>query len=285
MGLARHFWTVTALLAWATSSSAGERLLLNEATSEQLASLDQVEPWMGDAIVSLREKRGSLNSVEELRVMGLSSDALESLRGGTAIEVEATARTEVRPETVDQVLARFDHEPSVRELQVWATEYASVQPEQVQRWLRSSRLFAALPELRFEYKLRDGWDNDYAYYATDFVVDTPDEEVFPVLDDAGIDQDLTITVKATWDLDKLIMSSEQIRVINEAQDVVKLRDKILVEATRLYFERRRLQVDMMLDPKRDLQGQIDSQLRLMELTANLDAVTGGRFSEALTRVN
>ena len=79
------------------------------------------------------------------------------------------------------------------------------------------------------------------------------------------------------------MSSEQIRVINEAQDIVKLRDKVLDEVTRLYFDRRRLQVDQLLSPSLDLKGQIEAELRLQEMTANLDALTGGAFSASLPR--
>jgi phosphoribosylaminoimidazole (AIR) synthetase len=80
------------------------------------------------------------------------------------------------------------------------------------------------------------------------------------------------------------MSSERIRVINEAQDIAKLRDKVLSEVTRLYFERRRVQVEMLLSPKRDTMGQVKQQLRLMELTASIDALTGGAFSQALKRI-
>jgi hypothetical protein len=78
------------------------------------------------------------------------------------------------------------------------------------------------------------------------------------------------------------MSSERIRVISETQDVVKLRDKILDEATRLYFDRRRLQVDILMNTG-DVKTQIKNELRLQELTAQLDAYTGGRFSKALKK--
>ncbi len=77
------------------------------------------------------------------------------------------------------------------------------------------------------------------------------------------------------------MSSEQIRVINESQDIVKLRDKVLDEVTRLYFDRRRLQVELLLSPAGDLRTQLENELRLQELTANLDALTGGSFSASL----
>ena len=62
----------------------------------------------------------------------------------------------------------------------------------------------------------------------------------------------------------------------------QLLEKVLGEVTRLYFERRRLQVDMLLNPKSDLLGQVKDELRLRELTANVDALTGGRFSAGLS---
>ena len=79
------------------------------------------------------------------------------------------------------------------------------------------------------------------------------------------------------------MSSERIRVINEAQDIVKLRDKVLEDVTRLYFDRRRLQVEQLLSPAGDLRSQLKNELRLQELTANIDALTGGRFSASLPK--
>jgi hypothetical protein len=72
-------------------------------------------------------------------------------------------------------------------------------------------------------------------------------------------------------------------VINEAQDIVKLRDKVLDEVTRIYFDRRRLQVEQVLSPSSNLKDQIKEELRLQELTASIDALTGGRFSASLVR--
>lgn len=264
----------------------GEPLLLNRATPEQLASLDRVDPPTADAIVALRAERGRLGSVEELRILpGITEETLSSLRHGTRVDVQLTTGAARSYTSVDQVLAEFDHEPTVQQVQRWASDYARVNPELVDRWLRSSVAFAALPRLMVEGRVRDGWDQQFKYYTVDGVIDDPDESVFDVLDDAGRDQDRTVILRATWDLDNLVMSSERIRVINEAQDVVKLRDKVLDEVTRLYFERRRVQVDLLLSPGRDLSTQTKDYLRLMELTANLDALTGGSFSQALLRAS
>ena len=145
----------------------------------------------------------------------------------------------------------------------------------VQSWLRASRGFAALPKLRLEYRLTDGWDQDFVYELADGT------EAVPVKDDAGNDRENRVLVQVNWDLSELVMSSDRIRIINEAQDVVKLRDKLLSQVTRLYFDRRRHQVEMLLNPRTDLDGQVEDQLRLMELTAGIDALTGGQFSNAL----
>jgi len=68
-------------------SEASAPVLLNDATSDQLASLDGVAEADARAIVALREDRGGLSSVEELRVLGLGEPVLASLRSQTALEV------------------------------------------------------------------------------------------------------------------------------------------------------------------------------------------------------
>ncbi|MCB9662534.1 MAG: helix-hairpin-helix domain-containing protein [Alphaproteobacteria bacterium] len=277
-GVALSAW----LLLAGAAEAADDRLLLNQATSEQLAALPGVDATTAQAVVALRTARGRLGSLEELRVLpGLADETLGALREGTWVDLELTASATRTFETVDDVLAAFAHEPAVSEVQRWASAYAQVRPETVQRWLAASRGFAALPQVRFEYRVADDYGNDFEYFTPTGPVSTSQDDGVAVQTDADVGQTRTILVRAAWDLDKLVMSSEQIRVINEAQDVVKLREKVLGEVTRLYFERRRLQVDVLLAPKRDLMGQVRDELRLAELTASLDAYTGGRFSESL----
>jgi hypothetical protein len=267
-------------------SEAAERapLVLSHASADELAKLESIELPLAQSIVALRtERKGVLTSVEELRILpDMTPTALQSLRDHTAIEVEVPVRSTGAGgglNTVEDVLKHFDNEPSIQVVQQMALEYARTSPQMVQRWMRDSRTFAALPQLTLEYRLRDGWDQDFQYYAADGVVDIPDEQVFDVLDDAGHDQDAYYTVRARWDLDQLVLSSERIRLINEIQDVVKLRDTVLREVTTLYFQRRRLQAELLMSPKLDIGEQVRDTLRMMELTANVDALTGGGFSQ------
>ena len=275
---------IAAILAFcfAQNAYATERMNLNEVGAEQLASLDSVSETLAGEIVALRTARGRLASIDELRVLpSLSEGALSELRSNTDVVLTMSLDSKNNQyDTVEQVLAEFAHEPSVQEAQRWASTYAQVNPELVQRWLRDAKSFALLPELRLEYKYNDGWDNDFDVIAGITGVDPNNPAT--TLSGAGSDGDNTIQVKTRWALDKLIMSSEQIRVINEAQDVVKLREKVTGEATRFYFERRRAQVEHLLNPKTDILDRVQEELNLLELTANLDALTGGAFSQAIS---
>ncbi len=274
-------------IGWSVAAGAAEldeALLLDDATAEQLAALDGIDNDAAAAIVELRDQRGHLNSVEELRVLKIDPTGLDSLRKNTAVELEFPTGERKEYGSAQEVLAEFDSEPTIQQVQGWSNDYADMNPGQVDKWLRASKKFAALPELTLEYELKDGWDQDFFYVSADGVaLSSPDDEPFPVLEDAGRDQDSKYKVKAKWTLSELVMSSERIRVISEAQDVVKLRDKLLTEVTKIYFERRKMQVEMLLKPKSDTLGQVKDQLRLMEKTANIDALTGGAFSAALSR--
>jgi hypothetical protein len=174
--------------------------------------------------------------------------------------------------SVDEVLAKFEGEPDVRAVQEMVLDYSKTDPRYVKEWLDASKNAAWLPELTVGYDYDDGSDFDYTY-ETD-----PDG----ALEGSGTDNGQKVSVRAKWRFDRLVMSSDRIRVISETQDIVKLRDKVLEEVTRIYFDRRRLQVDMLMNPG-DVKAQLKNELRLEELTAQIDAYTGGRFSTRIAQ--
>jgi hypothetical protein len=61
--------------------------------------------------------------------------------------------------------------------------------------------------------------------------------------------------------------------------MVQLRDDILDEVTKLYFERRRTQIELLTQPPKNEKSKIEKELRLQELTASIDALTGGYLSK------
>ncbi|MFH1767939.1 MAG: hypothetical protein ABH858_02100, partial [Candidatus Omnitrophota bacterium] len=84
-----------------------------------------------------------------------------------------------------------------------------------------------------------------------------------------------------WNMGELIWNDDQTSIDTRSKLMVELRDDIMNEVTRTYFERRRLQIEILTSPPRDLKVSLEKELRLQELTADIDALTGGYFSEQL----
>jgi hypothetical protein len=250
---------------------------LSTTTAEALAEAADIDSDLARAVVALRNERGSLASLEALRVLpGMDDASLGKLRHSTIVTLDLPVQKQRRAwKSVDEVLGQFDEEPNIANVQEMAMRYSHTHRAQVESWLAASKNAPKLPELQFRYYYYDRLNSGF-----DYVVDEAGNAQ-PQQDDADTDKDHVYQLTLKWRLDELMMSSERIRVISESQDVVKLRDKVLGEVTRIYFDRRRLQVDSLLSPSSDIKSQVEDQLRLMELTAELDAFTGGEFSRAL----
>jgi hypothetical protein len=265
----------------ATASAGAGHYLLNQVTVAELTGIDGVEEGEAQRIIALRSKRQRLRSVEELRILGLDQETLTALRSHLATELTLKKVAKGSYTSVEEVLGQFSNEPGVLKVQAMTMDYTKTNPAMVEGWLKASTAAYALPAVTLTY------DKDMDDYTTWDYLDLnedgdvrSDEHQFNT---TRSDDDQGFGVRLAWRLDKLVMSSERIRIINEAQDIVKLRDKVLDEVTRVYFDRRRLQVDQLLSPSSGLREKIKNELRLQELTASIDALTGGEFSAALGR--
>lgn len=171
-------------------------------------------------------------------------------------------------------LQRF--EPSIQEVQKAAIRYASVSNGKIQRWHWGSRMRAFIPHVSFSKSLsvknnididRGGTNNP------DTFISGPDNV------DKGWNAGLT------WELGDLLYSSAQTSIDSRAKLLVELRESILNEVTRIYFERRRAQMEVVLSPNKTVEERWDLMLRLQELTAQLDALTNGYFSKQLEKLD
>lgn len=245
---------------------------LNTATVEEFAAISTIDLSAAESIVSYRNQHAGIPNVESLRVLNLSNSALDSLRAESVVTLQISTKRNKTYTSVDEVMTEFSGEPDIRSVQAMSMRYSKTNPELMEKWLSASQRAYALPKvnLQYEKQLDEGTRYDYVAGA--------DGTAEPQTDYVQIGNDDKVVVKLEWRLDKLVMSSEQIRVINETGKANKMREKVLDEVTRLYFDRRRLQVDNLLNPPSSLQDQIEMELRLQEMTANLDALTGGEFS-------
>jgi hypothetical protein len=175
------------------------------------------------------------------------------------------------PAELDKVLARLPRGPTLAEVQTAALARAGVDPASAARWLRRARTAAVLPTLTVQYDRR--FDRGSVL---DQAVGDPDE----LRNDSG--QQDVLRTKATWELDRLIFSPDELRAARAVLDVADFRERLLVEVTQLYFERERILLERELDPPTDLEAAIDLSLRLREVEGLLAGLTGLDFSPRST---
>ncbi len=177
--------------------------------------------------------------------------------------------------TLGDTRVLFNHEPSIDEIRAAAIEYAEVSPTKIRRWRRAAANRAWLPDVRFAYDRGKDWQSSYTFYKI--------EDEYRKFDDVTKDSDHGWAVSLTWELGDLIWNNAQTSIDSRSRLMVQLRDDVLNEVTRLYFERRRLQIDMDLSSPADRKTSFERELRLQELTAHIDALTGSYFSRRLAQ--
>jgi hypothetical protein len=149
-------------------------------------------------------------------------------------------------------------EPGAWEVQQSAMRYNEVHPEKIRAWRKSLRYRALLPQLKLGY--------DKTIYGT--YSDGGQSYVGPR--DWNID--------FTWNLENLIWNHYQDDVDTRSRLNTQLRLDILDEVNRLYFERKRVKVELLNNPPKESIDKVKQMMYLEELTAALDAYTGGFFS-------
>jgi hypothetical protein len=192
--------------------------------------------------------------------LGLAIAVLCALGAGTA-------RAD---DEVDRFLRRFDNEPAIREVQVAAINYYNVSPERISSLRSRTRSKALVPGISI------GVTNSLSSFnlAVDDIVFR--QRGIARFEDQTADF-LGFTASASWGLDRLVFNAEELDVMS----LIGIQDGIQREVTALYYVRRRLQIELELNPPTSLEARLSGRLRLEELTGLLDAYTGGFFSREI----
>lgn len=174
----------------------------------------------------------------------------------------------------------YKDEPSINEVRQAAIKYAEVEPEKIQRWRKQATKRALLP------KLTVGMDRDIDRTTSNSIWGTYGSNSSPGKHYVGPD-DITHydqrnwSVSLTWELGDLIYNDDQTSIDVRSRLMVQLRDDILDEVTKLYFERIRVKMELDNLSIEDRKRRFEKELRLHELTAMLDGLTGDYFSQKI----
>jgi len=172
-------------------------------------------------------------------------------------------------------LELFGKEPSVWAIQREAIRYANVSNWKTKSWHWGSKLRGILPSFSVGkgFSTSNNVDIDRAGAA--------DPDVYILGPD---DRNRSWQMNLQWDLADILWNSSQTSIDTREKLMVELRNDILGEATRLYFERRWAQIEFILKPPSNHLERSRALLRLEELTASLDAMTGGHLTRQLNKL-
>ena len=185
-------------------------------------------------------------------------------------------------QTPQEVMAKFSHEPTIEATMDAAIAYAGLGSDRLEGLYMRAGGSNALPktvyyELTYRDQDRDQPQSVYTY-------ENNDSTTWKQYKLTEYEQDTDYfqhRVRAQWDLSRIIFNPDQLRVVSAMNSAVKTRDTLLKSVTKAYYARRKLQVEATLNPPSNVSQKLDQDLKIQELTATLDALTGGWFSEQL----
>ncbi len=167
----------------------------------------------------------------------------------------------------------FANEPSFRELQQAAVKFCDVSPDKIKNWQRDSKLRALVPKVSFGIDNHRSTNQEIYTSATKDYVSVGPDDLYNALD-----------VSVSWDVSGLIWSDSQTNIDVRSRLNTQLRNDILDDLRRIYYERKRLQFDIIASPPRDLRARFDKELRIQELTQAIDDLTGNYLSNNMREV-
>ena len=162
----------------------------------------------------------------------------------------------------------FDNEPTFRELQQAAMKFGDVRPEKIKNWQRDSRLKALVPKVTCSLDNHRASNQEIYTSATKDYVSVGPDDIYKAVD-----------LSVSWDVSELIWSDSQTNIDVRSRLTTQLRNDILDDLRRAYYERKRLKFDMLTSPPKDLRSRFDRELRIQELTQAIDDLTGNYLSD------
>jgi hypothetical protein len=160
--------------------------------------------------------------------------------------------------------------PLISSVQKAAIQYADVDMNKIMQWRAQARHKALLPSVGFGFNKNTSdlwhWEGGST---------TKDYDDILRKGKASYEWD----VDFSWDFGDLIWNESQTSIDTRARLLVQLRQDILDEVTKLYFEYARVRVEMDSLSLMDRKKLVEKDIRLQELAASLDGLTNGFFSK------
>jgi hypothetical protein len=194
---------------------------------------------------------------------------------GTAQEMTQPAVTTSPAAGMAQLEAQFAGEPSLPEIYSMAERQLGIRPDLVNKWLRRAGKRYWLPDLRVTGRWADSFSERPAFSFRanpDRTIER--EELNFTRGDSSY-----VLVSGLWRLPETMFDRLAYKDIAvTAQRYQRMRMELLRDVSQVYYERRRLQLELLANPPGSFYARALIELRIQELAAHLDIVSGGGFT-------
>ena len=212
-----------------------------------------------------------------LALMQPASSSAQDVPEGGGAPAEAPRKQTSRA-SVKRLFQIIKAEPTVKEVQKAAVKHYRLEPERINALARNARLKGLVPNISatFSNELGNRFTNTKDGLFP--VLPNPDNNPNPNFYKERVSEssdNLSWSVSASWDLDRLVFAAEAL----DAKSLTSLEENLVREVTTLFFSRRRVLASLILSPPDDDEEFFYELMRLDELTATLDAFSGGMFGK------
>jgi len=214
-------------------------------------------------------------------ISSLALDSQNSLYAASDKGLFKTENSRIPDEEKQDAFALYSrNEPKIGEIQKAAIRYAEVEPEKIKEWRRLAIKRALLPNLSLSMDRDNNRTTSSSIWGIYGNGTTPGR-YYTGPDDQTRYKNNNLGISLTWNLGDLIYSDDQTSIDVRSRLNTQLRGDILDEVTKLYFERLRVKMELDNLSIEDRKKRFEKELKLQELTASLDGLTGGYFSQHL----
>ena|SRR3989338_7243068 len=247
---------------------------INQASLEQLMTLDGVGQKMAEKMMDHRNQKGGFASLEDLLlIQGMKPKLFNKLSKQVLIGKRSKLPQKsadsvlMSDEALENLLKNDPAEPGVREVQEEALKYANAHPEQIRSWLSRARKAYWLPKVQTAVEPHFGHLDSMRDKVGDSDIFTNRQA-----------RDWRFQLKAEWHFHNLIFNRDEILLGQQFLRQSLLRERILNRINESYFERQRLKIQKKTNSYENNSAKIEAAIQIQALTAELDGLTGGWFS-------
>lgn len=184
------------------------------------------------------------------------------------------AKRDFNDPAVQQALKALENEPTIQEVHKAALKFYNAEPSTISSLRTRAQLKSLLPDVHVRYRTSN---NGVFIDKFDYLQGDPTMNNMIGQDKSAGDV-TEFQVSGSWSLSRLLFNPE----VLDISSLAALQEGVLKEVTRLYYTRRRLQINLILSDPRDPGTRMSKELRIKQLTATLDALTNNLFTKSKT---